>query len=157
MKKIYFAALFYMIAGLAAGLFYREFTKASGFTGDSQLTVTHTHLLALGMLFFLGVLALDKIFELSKLRSFTLFFWIYNAGLLLTVAMMFVSGIMTVNGAKSSAAISGIAGMGHIVITVGLVFLFVALGSRILGSRILDARILDAKAKADSSSESPQA
>lgn len=60
MKKSYYAALIYMIAGLGAGLFYREFTKANHFTGDTQLAVTHTHLLALGMLVFLTVLALDK-------------------------------------------------------------------------------------------------
>ena len=31
MRKLYLAAVVYVIAGLAAGLFYREFTKASAF------------------------------------------------------------------------------------------------------------------------------
>lgn len=74
MKKIYYAALSYLIAGLISGLFYRSFTRANDFTGDSQLSVVHTHLLTLGMLFFLAVLALDKLFTLSNLRMFTAFF-----------------------------------------------------------------------------------
>lgn len=39
MKRLYYAALTYMILGLAAGLFYREFTKANDYTGtpSSQL------------------------------------------------------------------------------------------------------------------------
>lgn len=127
MKKVYWAALSYMVLGLAAGLYYRELTKSQEFTGDTQLAVVHTHLLALGMLFFLVVLALDKAFGLSGNRLFTLFFWFYNSGLALTAAMMLVHGTMTVFGAESSAAISGIAGLGHILITVGLVHLFLAL------------------------------
>lgn len=131
MKKLYYAALTYMIAGLASGLFYREFTKANDFTGDSQLSVAHTHLLALGMLFFLTVLALDKIFGLSGLRLFTAFFWTYNAGLALTTAMMILSGVLTVQGSTPSAAIAGISGLGHMGLTAGLVLLFVTLGKRV--------------------------
>lgn len=52
----------------------------------------HTHLLALGMLFFLVILALEKAFTLSDSRWFTPFFWIYNAGLVLTVTMLTVHG-----------------------------------------------------------------
>ncbi|QIZ36970.1 DUF2871 domain-containing protein [Saccharopolyspora sp. ASAGF58] len=127
MKKLYWSALIYMILGLAAGLYYREFTKALDFTGDTELSVLHTHLLALGMLFFLVVLALDKAFALSGNKLFTLFFWFYNSGLALTTAMMLVHGTLTVLGEESSAAISGIAGLGHILITLGLIHLFLLL------------------------------
>lgn len=65
MKKLYVAALTYMILGLIAGLYYRELTKAYDFTGDSQLSVVHTHLLALGMLFFLIVFGLEKLFGIT--------------------------------------------------------------------------------------------
>jgi hypothetical protein len=47
-----------MILGVLSGLAYREFTKVKHFTGDTQLSVLHTHLLALRMLFFLIVLVL---------------------------------------------------------------------------------------------------
>lgn len=133
MKKLYYAALTYMIAGLASGLFYREFTKASDFTGGSQLSLLHTHLLALGTLFFLAVLALDKLFNLSGLRMFNVFFWVYNAGLALTAAMMVLSGVFTVRGITPSAAIAGISGMGHIGLTAGLILLFIILGKRVAG------------------------
>ncbi|MFI6165445.1 DUF2871 domain-containing protein [Nocardia sp. NPDC051052] len=131
MKKIYYAAHTYMIVGVISGLFYRELTKWYDVTGDTQLGVVHTHLLALGMLFHLIVLALAKVFTLSTSTLFGWFFWVYNAGLALTVVMMTVHGIQTVVGAETSAAISGIAGLGHIVLTVGLILFFIALGKRV--------------------------
>jgi hypothetical protein len=126
-KKLYYAALTYMVLGLAAGLYYREYTKAHDFIGDSQLSVMHTHLLTLGMLTFLVVLALDRLFALSGSRLFTLFFWFCNAGLLITVVMLLVHGTMTVQGRDVSPAVPGIAGLGHILLTVGLIHLFLAL------------------------------
>jgi hypothetical protein len=134
-KKIYYAAHTYMILGLVSGLFYREFTKAKHFTGDSQLGLLHTHLLALGMLFFLIVLALEKLFALTaNRRLFTWFFWTYNSGLAVTVGMMVVHGTQTVLGQETSDAVSGIAGLGHILLTVGLILLFVNLGRRLSAS-----------------------
>ncbi|CAM3090433.1 hypothetical protein PSET11_01328 [Arthrobacter ulcerisalmonis] len=144
MKKLYYAAFTYMIAGLASGLFYREFTKANDFTGNSQLSVLHTHLLALGMLFFLTVLALDKVFSLSGLRMFNAFFWTYNAGLALTTAMMILSGVLTVQGTTPSAAIAGISGLGHIGLTAGLVLLFITLGKRVTGKATAEAELTPA-------------
>jgi hypothetical protein len=134
-KKIYYAAHTYMILGLVSGLFYREFTRAKHFTGDSQLGLLHTHLLALGMLFFLIVLALEKLFALTaNRRLFTWFFWTYNAGLAVTVGMMVVHGTQTVLGLQTNDAVSGIAGLGHILLTVGLILLFVNLGRRLSAS-----------------------
>ena len=93
----------------------------------------HTHLLALGMLFVLAVLALDKLFNLSGLRMFSVFFWVYNTGLVLTAAMMVLGGIFAVQGVTPSAAIAGISGLGHIGLTAGLVLLFITLGQRVSG------------------------
>ncbi|WP_327240750.1 MULTISPECIES: DUF2871 family protein [unclassified Streptomyces] len=62
------AAHVYMILGVVSGLYHRELTKHNGFDGDTQLSVVHTHLLALGMLAFLIVLALDKLFTLLGKR-----------------------------------------------------------------------------------------
>ena len=131
MKKLYYAAVLYAVLGLGFGLFYREFTKAHHFDGFTQLAVMHTHLLALGMLVMLIALALEKLFELSKTKWFNLFYWHYNGGLLLTVAMMLVIGMRQVNAVASTAMLDGIAGLGHIIITISLVFFFVALGKRI--------------------------
>lgn len=133
MKKVYYAALMYMVLGLVSGLFFREFTKASDFSGETELAVMHTHLLALGMIVMLVVLVLEKLFVLSKTKWFNLFFWHYNAGLLLTIVMMLIIGIGQVAGHTSTPMLAGLAGLGHIILTVGLAFLFVALGKR-LGS-----------------------
>jgi hypothetical protein len=127
-SKSFHAAWIYAALGLFAGLFYREYTRGKDFEGTTQLAVTHTHLLALGMLLFLVVLALTAVLPLGELRLFTLFFWFYNAGLVITVTMMFVHGIIQVNGDdRDLPAVAGIAGLGHILITVGLVHLFLAL------------------------------
>ena len=44
MRALYYAAFGYLIAGLIAGLFYREFTKAHDFSDSifTQLAVVHT-------------------------------------------------------------------------------------------------------------------
>ncbi|MGW5190666.1 DUF2871 domain-containing protein [Kribbella sp. NPDC004138] len=138
MRKIYVAAHVYMILGLISGLYYRELTKLNDFTGDTQLSVVHTHILALGMLFFLVVLALEKLFTLTAGKLFAAFFWVYNAGLALTVGMMLLRGTLTVLGHQTGAALDGISGLGHITITLGLIFFFVNLG-----------KCLPAKEKAD--------
>lgn len=131
LKKLYWAAVMYGTLGLGAGLFYREYTKAHEFTGYSELSITHTHLLALGLLVMLIMLGLEKVFQLSKTKWFNLFYWHYNGGLLLSVAMMFVIGMRQIAGLGESAMLSGIAGLGHIIITVALVFLFMAIGKRL--------------------------
>lgn len=131
MRKSYYAAHVYMIVGVISGLFYREFTKANDFTGDTQLALMHTHLLALGMLGFLIILGLDKQFQLSGTRLFNAFFWFYNVGITVTVTMMGVHGCLTVLGDDVPEAVPLIAGLGHILLTVGLILLFVLLGKRV--------------------------
>ncbi|MFI9561212.1 DUF2871 domain-containing protein [Nonomuraea endophytica] len=138
MRKIFHTAHIYMIIGVISGLYYRELTKLNDFTGDTQLGVVHTHLLALGMLFFLIVLVLEKLFTLTASKLFGWFFWIYNAGLALTVVMMTIRGTLTVLGVEGGAAISGIAGLGHIILTVGLILLFTTLGKRIPAKSVAD-------------------
>ncbi len=132
MKRLYTAALVYLVFGLLAGVYYRELTKANDFTGDTQLATLHTHLLTLGTIIFLVVLVLEKVFTLSASpKLFNWFFWVYNAGLALTLVMMTVNGTLRVLGTTTGAAVSGIAGMGHIILSAGLILLFVALGRRV--------------------------
>lgn len=134
MRKSYHAAHIYMIVGVVSGLFHREFTKAEDFHGETQLALMHTHLLALGMLVFLIVLVLDKVFQLSGTRLFTGFFWFYNAGLAISTTMMGVHGILTVLGHDEEHIPEPVpltAGLGHILLTVGLILLFVLLGKRV--------------------------
>ena len=129
MTRLASVAFTYMLVGVGSGLFYREFTKMNGFPeGEyTQLAVLHTHLLTLGFLGFLIVLLLEKSFGLSRSRHFTWFFWLYNAGIVITAGMMVWHGSLTVLGQESNAMISGIAGIGHILLSAGMVFLFLAL------------------------------
>ena len=69
MNRLMNTAFAHMILGLVSGLFYREYTKATDTLGmDTQLATLHTHFLALGMIVFLVVLALDALFHLSGRR-----------------------------------------------------------------------------------------
>lgn len=130
MKKLFNAAFVYMIVGVLSGLFYREFTKAQDFPegGFTQLSVVHTHVLTLGFIVLLVVLALEKVFTISRSpKLFTWFFWLYNLGVVVTAGTMVWHGSLTVLGEESNAMIAGIAGIGHILLTAGMVVLFIAL------------------------------
>lgn len=130
MKSLLNAAFAYLLVGVASGLFYREFTKMNEFPEGqfSQLGLAHTHLLTLGFIVFLIVLALEKVFTISRSRKlFIWFLWLYNAGVILTSAMLIWHGSLTVLGQESSKMISGIAGLGHMLITAGMIVFFVAL------------------------------
>ncbi|HET9655264.1 MAG TPA: DUF2871 domain-containing protein [Kineosporiaceae bacterium] len=131
MRKIYNAAAVYAALGLAAGVYYRELTKAQSFTGRTQLAFAHVHLLALGTLFFLVVLVLEKSFSLTASPWFNRFFVVYQVGLGLASLMFLVHGTITVLGKEAGPAISGIAGLGHIGLAAGFALFFVALRERV--------------------------
>lgn len=138
LTKLYWSATTWMALGLISGLYYRELTRSHDFEGRTQLAVVHTHALALGVLVFLIVLALERLFALSEHRFARHFFWVWNTGLALTVGMLTVKGSLQVlgsdlvaEGSGSAAMIAGISGLGHIALTAGFVLLFVALHSRV--------------------------
>ncbi|WLQ08383.1 DUF2871 domain-containing protein [Arthrobacter oryzae] len=130
MKKLFHASFAYAVAGVLSGLYYRELTKLNGFAGESQLGLVHTHWLVLGFIVLLLVLMLEKSFGMSAAapRLSAWFFWIWNAGVVVTGGMMLVKGTLVVAGADAgSKALAGIAGTGHMLLTAGLVLLFLAL------------------------------
>lgn len=132
MLRLMYTAFAFGISGVLSGLYYRELTKFNDFTdrSASQLPLVHTHLLVLGFVFLLIVLALEKLFSLSAAapRAFSWFYWMWTLGVALTGAMMLVKGTLVVQDVDaSSAAFAGIAGMGHIALSVGVVLLFVSL------------------------------
>ncbi len=131
MRKLKNAAHVYMVLGLVSGIFYREFTKYMHFTGKTPMSLVHGHLLTLGMVGFLLVLALDKQFQLSGMKQFPYFFWFYNAGIAITVGMMEVRGISTVIGHEAPEGLSWVAGGGHLLLLVGLIQFFTLLGKRL--------------------------
>ncbi|WP_270790300.1 DUF2871 domain-containing protein [Enterococcus diestrammenae] len=126
-KKLVRVSMSYMIIGLLFGVYYRELTKWFDFSGKTQLSTLHTHTLVLGMFFFLIVLLLEKNFHITAHKWYKRFYITYNIGLGITLLLMLIHGTMTVMGIESSAAISGIAGLGHIIMTIGLGFFFAIL------------------------------
>ncbi|HDR7605507.1 DUF2871 domain-containing protein [Bacillus mycoides] len=126
MKKLYNAAFIYLIIGLLSGVFAREYTKAQGIKGSTMLQLVHTHVLVLGFVFFLIALALFKVFNVSETKSFRAWFVVYNVGLILTIATMVFRGILQVNGTDFNG-LSHMAGLGHVIISVGLVWFMILL------------------------------
>jgi hypothetical protein len=131
--SLFRAAAAWSAVGLAGGLAYREVTRAAGYTGVTQLSLVHTHALALGTLVLLVTLALERLFLLSADRRLGWFAWAGNAGLALTVGALAVKGSLQVAGSASAdaPALAGVAGTGHILLAVGFVVLFLVLGARI--------------------------
>lgn len=131
MKKYINIAFVYAIAAIACGVFYREFTKFNGFSGKTTLAFTHLHTFALGMIVFLTIAVFSAVTDLTEQKLFKPFLLLYNIGLPFMVIMLFVRGIPQVLGLElsrgASAAISGIAGIAHIMITIAIVLLFAAL------------------------------
>lgn len=130
MKKIAYSSLAYMIFGLAAGLFYREFPRVINVVEkveESQLSIVHTHAFALGMFVFLFVLAFAKLFDIHKHPQFNLFFITYHISLAVTTGTMLVHGIYVELGNAPHPGFSGIAGLGHITMTVAYCLFFYVL------------------------------
>ena len=128
MKRYINTALLYAVLAMVGGVFYREFTKFSGFTGRTALGVVHTHYFLLGMVFFLLLLLLEKNFSFTDAKTCKILA-VYHIGLNLTAVMLMVRGVTQVSGTAlssgMSAAISGIAGIGHILLGVSLVLVLV--------------------------------
>lgn len=92
----------------------------NGYTDWTTLSVVHTHYFILGMMFFLilGLISLNIDFKSNRAVLF------YNIGLNLTAIMLVVRGIVQILGFNVvSALISGIAGIGHIVLGVSLILI----------------------------------
>lgn len=130
-KKCVNLSFIYAIIGLVAGAFYREFTKYIGYTARTRMVLVHPHFLVLGAFMFLIIALFSMNLKLENEKTFKTFFLSYNIGVVITAAMLFLRGLTEVmdwGGNKAlDASISGIAGVGHIVLTVGFVFMFITL------------------------------
>ena len=131
MKKYIKLAMIYAVAAMVGGVFYREFTKWNNFSENTMLGKVHTHLFVLGMIVFLLVAIFARLTAVEKEKPFRCFMITYNIGLPLTVKLMVARGVTEVKGIALSrgldAAISGMAGIGHLLIGVGIITLLIAL------------------------------
>ncbi len=139
MKRYMNMALLYAILAMVGGVFYREFTKFNGFTAKTTLSVVHTHYFLLGMVFFLLLLLLEKNFSFTGAKTRRVLV-IYHIGLNLTAVMFIVRGVAQVLVPASSlssgmnGAISGIAGIGHILLGVSIILLLVQIRRSVLAA-----------------------
>ena len=138
MKRYMNTALLYAVLAMAGGVFYREFTKFNGFTARTTLSVVHTHYFLLGLVFFLLLVVMEKNLSFTEAKTGRVLM-IYHIGLNLTAVMLAVRGVTQVLGLTLSsgmdAAISGMAGIGHILLGVSLVLLLLQIKRGVAASR----------------------
>ena len=128
MKKTINLAFLYAILAMIGGVFYREFTKFLDFSGKTSLSLVHVHLMVLGTFLFLLLALFTNHLKLEEERSFRSFLTLYSIALPFMVIMMLVRGVLQVLGTSLSsganAAISGIAGISHILMLISFLLLF---------------------------------
>ena len=131
MKKLINTSFFYAMAAIVGGVFYREFTKYTGFTGRTTLAFVHLHFFVLGCAMFLVLALFCMQSNLLEQKNFKAFCTCYNIALPGMIIMFMVRGILQVLETPLSsglnAAISGISGLVHILMTVALALLFTCL------------------------------
>ncbi len=119
-------ALIYAVVAMVFGVFNREFTKFNDFSGQTRLSVLHTHYFMLGMFFFLILMLMEKVFSFSG-ESTGKILIVYQVGLNITGLGFLLRGLKQVWGKQLSkgmdASISGIAGIGHILTGICIVLL----------------------------------
>lgn len=139
MKKLYYSAFAYLIVGLLSGLFFREMTKLNGVFEQTSLGKVHGHILTLGFLMFIILMLLEKNFGITQSSTFSLFFIFYHIGVIVSYTVMTVRGVLTILEIKGSlnlsdgldAAIAGMSGIGHIILSIALVMLMFILKGRL--------------------------
>lgn len=134
-RKFVKTSFFYMILAMISGVFFREFTKYNSFFGVTSLGKLHVHLFVLGMIFFLIVTILEKEFKISKDSRINNFYILYNMGVIMTVIMLLVRGIVEVKQipvtSVINASISGFAGLAHIMMFISMILFFMILNKAI--------------------------
>lgn len=128
MKKMIHISIIYLIFGLVTGLFYHEAAYYTSFEGVSTLRLVHGHALILGTLFSLVLPLFMKVFSIENQKYFHSFLYTYHTGLVITLGFMSIRGIVQLFSLPITKfwdhMIGGLAGIGHIILTIGMFFLF---------------------------------
>ena len=123
-KRYINTAIVYAILAMLGGVFYREFTRGIGFDGDTALSFVHAHYFVLGMAVFLLLALLERSFGFSAEKHVGGWLVVYQAGLNVMVLGLVLRGIADTQATALStgldASISGLSGLGHIVLGVSL-------------------------------------
>ena len=128
-KRYLNTAILYAILAMIFGVFYREFTKFNHFTGKTNLSVMHTHY------FLLFLMLLEQNFGFSSQPNIGKLLVTYQLGLNITALGFLMRGLTQVWGTTLSrtmdASISGIAGIGHILMGVSLILLLLKIKKQV--------------------------
>lgn len=115
------------ILGIFAGAFSRKFTKYYGFFDPTYLKLVHTHILTLGFLTLLGIYLIVRNYDDEKIIEISKAYYTYIIGFTIFIVTMILKGIYTIvsDGKEtiSLSAISGISGLGHTILTIGIIWL----------------------------------
>ncbi len=129
--KLWRSAFAYAIAGLFFGLYFREVTKYFNFEGETVLTSLHTHALVLGMMMALILILFEGVYQTSQEKGFSKAWLIYQIGVWWLLLMNLIRGTIEVSNYAISYAldmsIAGIAGISHITLSVGIIWLLLVI------------------------------
>ena len=127
-KTILKASMWYFIFAIIFGVFYREVTKFTNFTGKTTLSVVHAHGVVLGTILFLILFVLSVSKNFGQGSLFSKFFKTYNIALPFMLIMLIVRGATQVFNvvitSTQSAIISGLSGLSHIIMLIAFIMLF---------------------------------
>uniref|UniRef100_A0A0A9XGZ2 Alcohol O-acetyltransferase 2 n=1 Tax=Lygus hesperus TaxID=30085 RepID=A0A0A9XGZ2_LYGHE len=116
----------YTTFGLMSGIYFRQLTRYMGTDPHvGQLRILHTHCLALGTIFNLIALVLEKQCNLSAQKSYKKFTLYYHFGLGITLTMMTIHGTFTTVGHDLYTRwFTYPAAFGHGLISLGFYYFF---------------------------------
>lgn len=119
----------FLIMGLIGGVFYREFTKFYNYQAVNHLSKLHVHILVLGFLLMLVVYMVSKKYDIEIVLTLKKPIYVFVSGFAFTVINMALFGIYEVVGQGNDIvnrhALEGLSGIGHIILTIGLVWTLV--------------------------------
>lgn len=126
-KNILGISFTYLLLGLILGAFYREFTKFYGFTEKTHLAKVHPHTIILGFVTLFLIYLFVRIYKNENIKKIQKPIYVYNLGLIITIANMFLIGIYEVVSEGKEIikinALNGLSGIGHITLFVGVIML----------------------------------
>lgn len=136
MKKYIRLSFLFLVLGIAAGVFYREFSKSLGVVNEhSTLGLVHTHLFVLGtiMVLLVGIAVIQFKKENSKIIKWAML--PYVTGVLGAASCMLARGVLEmlqkagkmVISANTNTIISAVSGLFHALLGMGLVLIFIEL------------------------------
>lgn len=131
MKKIINTSFIYAILAIVLGIFYREYTKAIGYTGLTKLSILQNLIFNLGVFFFLILAVLNEKLKITEHKYYKVFYILYNLGLIISIFGFFIRGIVEANQMEISkffnSSIVSITGLGHMTLTITIVMFIVIL------------------------------